>query len=298
MSVRSTSPHNITMVNKVSQMSATDEEQVRRSVPMPVKKAKVVRTPDHPDEKGHHQVYVKLYEDESQERVAVLTGMQGDVSIPSEGEDVMVLFRSADKAVVLGTMYPVDDVRGEPNEELVPDYEEGDRIIGNVSDSHLAIRADGTIEITTEGVKPINVDRQNASVYLSSAQTVAGDDAYDIVGFDTVIDDAQNLFDAQNNQMVLNHGGTYTVNASVAISDSGQANRYSLAVFINDTEFKRVSQQSTNNKELSVSVRTVINESLSPDDKIDIRVRQDSGTDRDLDGSRVTSEFSITRMAL
>jgi len=288
------------MSSKFNQMKQTDEEQVRKAVPMPIQKAKVIQTPDHGhgdgDGRGYHQVYVKLYYDDSQERATVLTGKQGDVSIPEEGDDVYVMFGASDKPLVLGSFYPVDDEYGDPNLESVPEYEAGDRIIGNNSGSYMAIRDDGTIEIITDEYKPVNIDRQSAFAHLTTSQVIPGDDAYYKVEYDLEEDDFEDLFDPTTHDMTVRHDGAYEIDATVAFDSPGQSNRYTLAVYVNGTQEKRKSRQSTNNRELSLDVSADLR--LDAGDVVDIRIRQNSGADKALVGSEQTSDFTIERRGI
>lgn len=288
------------MTSKWNQMKETDEEQVRKAVPMPVQKAKVIQVPDHSHEegeaRGYHQVYVKLYYDQSQERATVLTGKQGDVSLPEEGEDVYVLFGAADKPLVLGSFYPVDDEYGDPNLENVPEYSEGDRIIGNGSGSYFGIRDDGSIEILTEGTKPVNIHFQASVTYLGTDQTVAGDDTYYIVQYDTKESDPEDLFDTSTHEFTPRHDGWYEAEASCEIPAAGQNNRYTLAIFVNGTLEKRKSRQSAVNQELSLDVK--LNKELEADDVVDARIKQDSGSSKTIAGLSETTEFTIERKGI
>lgn len=164
---------------KFNQMQKTDGDTVRKETPMPVQKAKVVQVPDHPSDDGYHQVYVKLYYDQSQTRATVLAPTQGDVNVPEEGEDVMVLFGAADKPIVLGSFYPTDDKFGEPNEDLVPEYEEGDRIIGNGT-GYIRIDKDGSIDASSAitGETTIYDDGDDVGTVGVGTVTVLDDTTY------------------------------------------------------------------------------------------------------------------------
>jgi hypothetical protein len=280
------------MTSKFNQMESTDKEEVRRATPLPIQKAKVIRTPSHPTENGYHQVYVKLYYDDSRQRAIVTMGKQGDVSIPEEGEDVFVLFGAADKPVVIDSFYPVDDEFGNKNEN-VPDYEPGDRIIGNSSGSHLAIRNDGTIEIVTDENQAVNIDRQSAIAHITTTQSIPGDDNYYVVEFDTEEDDKEDLFDPSTHDMTLKHGGAYDVDASVTFQTPGQNNRYTIAIYVNGQQEKRRSLQSSVNAEISPTIS--MERRLDAGDVVDIRIRHDGGGSRDLEGSKEASEFAIKR---
>ncbi len=279
------------MTSKFNQAARTEPEAVRRSMPLPLQKATVVQSPSHPDESGFHQVFVELAQNDSQERALVLAQKDGDVSVPEIGERVIVGYAQGEKPIVLGSYYPVADEQNESNADQIPVYESGERIIGNSSGSYIGIRDDGTIDIVTEGTQPIQIDTQAASVSLGNDQTVPGDNTWVTVDFDTVECDREELFDGPH--FTVRHEGQYFIHSMVEVPEAGQNNRYQIGIFI-DNELEKVrSYQSSVNAELSLGVSAI--RRIEDDTRIDIRVRQDSGSDKILDGSQLTSEFAIER---
>jgi hypothetical protein len=126
----------------------------------PMQKAKVIGVDDHPDERGFHTVKIRVYgsPEEQTFRAPVIVPHKGDVTVPERGDDVLVMFGPNDKPWVVGYWYAIDRAQDNGSGVEVPDYEEGDRIIGNGSGSHIVIESDGDIRINTNSDGDVYID--------------------------------------------------------------------------------------------------------------------------------------------
>jgi hypothetical protein len=91
------------------------------------------------DDVGHHvEVAPDLF---STSMTAEVLGTQaGDITIPTEGDTVIVSRRTDDNPVVLGYHYP--------QEKFIQPYKPGERRIGHpTSDSYIRLKQNGTIQI-------------------------------------------------------------------------------------------------------------------------------------------------------
>lgn len=273
------------------------EEEVQRDIPTPVQKAKVVSVEDHPDESGFHTVRVRVYGEPDQQyfRAPVVVPHKGDVTVPERGDDVLVMFGPNDKPWVIGFWYALDRAQDDLDTIEVPDYEEGDRIVGNGTGSYLKVGADGSIQIRTEGRQPVDIDHQSASVFMSSEYVIAGDDVYDVLPFDNPDDDPEDLHDGTDS-IVVRSDGQHDIDLSVEVVSPGQNNSYHLAIFKNGSEWKRTSRQTAVNEPMSLSVST--QKKLDEGDVLDARLKQDSGADKTVTSDHVTTEWNIARQGI
>jgi hypothetical protein len=270
---------------------SNNEEQTRRSVAPPIAKAKVVNAYGTDDtDSGYHTVRVRVYGENSAFQAPVLTSMRGSAELPPVGSDVAVAYGPNEKPWVIGYWYPGDG-------EEPPDHKPGERVIGNaLNDSYIKMSADGSIDIVTEGNKEVNIDHQSASIFLDNDYVVPDDDTYYKVPYDTIEDDPEDLYDEANNTIVTLASGLHRLSASVEIPSAGQNNQYSLAIFVNGTERKRVSRQSSTNEALSVQVQTQIR--LENNSTVDVRIKNGSNSNRTVLGSPVTTEFNVRRAGI
>lgn len=284
--------------NNPSNPFSRDEVATQREMPTPVQKAKVVGVEDHPDENGYHTVRIRVYgEPDSQYfRAPVVVPHKGDVTIPERGDDVLVMFGPNDKPWIIGFWYALDRAQDDLDTIEVPEYDEGDRIIGNGSGSFVKIAEDGHIEIVTEGNQRVDIDYQSAASALTTDFDVPGDDTYYQIPYDSAEDNVEGIFDASTGKMTTLADGLYRTTASLEFPTPGQNNSYTLAIFVNGNEEKRTSRQSSVNEPMSVQVQT--SKRLNPEDTVEIRVKQDSGTTRTVLGDRVTTEFNIRRVGI
>jgi hypothetical protein len=91
------------------------------------------------DNVGHHVEVQSNFFEESM--IAAVRATQiGDVSIPAEGDSVLVGYRSSGQPVVLGSYYKQTDD--------LPEYKPGERRIGHpASDAYIRLKQDGTIHV-------------------------------------------------------------------------------------------------------------------------------------------------------
>lgn len=272
------------------------DEQVRRVVQPPVAKAKVVQARPHDrddeDQKAYHTARVRVYGEQSTQLAPVIVSLPGDAYVPTVGSDVAVMYGPNEKPWIIGSWYAVNEDR-EP-----PSYQPGDRIIGHPdTESYFKIGKDGHIEVRTEGNQRIDLDHQSASVSLTGANQSIGAGNTDVIEFDTVEDDPESLWDANGDfKMTAAAGGLHRITTSVAIPNPGQNNDYTIAIYVNGTEQKRVSQQSAVNDELSLQATTM--ERLEAGDLVDIRVTNGSGSARDVLADDATTEFDFRRAGI
>jgi len=269
-----------------------DDSEIKSISPQAYQKARVIDVKDR-QEGNVHFATVKLYQSGGQETLPVLTPAYGDVALPKENTDVMVIFGESGAPIIIGHWYSADRLL--KNEINVPDFEAGDRIVGNGTGSMFKVAADGSIRITTDGQQPVDIDHQSGTAFLSSDQSVPDSGAYEQLQFDTTDtnNDPEALFDPSQNALVVRDSGTHVVSCSVEIPDPKQGNAYTLGIFRNGSEWKRATQQSTNNQPLSVQVDT--QKYLNSDDVLTAHLEQDSGGNRTVTSDRAATEFNIRR---
>lgn len=271
-----------------------DPQHTSKDVQMPISKARVMASKGMPDGNGYHSVRIRVYGDQSTYVAPVVTPMPGSVWVPKEGTDVAVLFDTSDKPWVIGAWYAFDRV--EDGDVFMPDYEPGDIRIGNHTESHVTVHDDGHISVVTPDNERVDIDHQSAAVYLSNDYDVPDGNTYYKIPFDTVEADDEQLFQPATNDIKVKADGLHDLTASVEIPSPKQNNLYTIAIFVNGTEEKRVSRQSANNEPMSVQVTTM--ERLDAGDVVDIRLRQNSNGDRTVLGSDKTTEFDVRRAGI
>lgn len=233
-----------------------------------------------------HSVRVNPRGDNSPTLAPMLTMRHGSHTLPSKGERVILLYVAENTPVCLGSMYLLDG-------KSPPDVDSGDILFGNYSGSGVTVKDDGTITIITEGDKPVNIDVQAAAVNKNTAQTIPNNDTWYKVKWDQVEFDSDGLFNDTEDSITAQYGGLYTITGSVSYPNPAQNNRYGIGIFVNGELIQRVTQQSANNVEMTIDVTT--QELLSAGDEIDIRVRHNSGSDKNILGSPVTDKFTTSR---
>jgi hypothetical protein len=273
-----------------------DPDVHHKQTNMSVQKAKVKAVNGMPDDNGFHTVRIQIYGDDAPYTAPVITPMYGSVWVPEPDTDVAVIFSESDKPWVIGTWYAVDRI--DNNDIDIPAYEPGDIRLGNTSGSHATIEAEGSIQIRTDGSQPVDIDHQSGTVYMSADYDVPNNDQYYKLPFDTRDDndDPEGLFDADTNSFTVRDSGIHRIETTAEVPSAGQNNSYQIAVFKNGAEFKRRSRQSAVSEPLSLSVDT--QRYLDVDDVIDVRISQDSGSNKTVSSDTVTTEFSITRKGI
>jgi hypothetical protein len=269
----------------------SDPHHTSKEIQMPISRARVVDAKGMPEGDGFHTVRIKMYGDESTFLAPVLTPMAGSVWVPQKDSDVAVIFTQQDKPWVIGSWYALDRV--ESGDQLLPDYNVGDLRLGNHTGSHATIHNDGHITIATEGTHPINIDTQSAVVSRNTDQVISGSDTYNTIEWNSVEDGSVKLYNDTEYQYELLHDGKYNVSSTIEVESAGQNNLYTLALLRNEDVVKRVSRQSTVNEPLSISVS--MTKILDADDTISVALRQDSGSNKTLNGNDVTNDFVINR---
>lgn len=275
---------------------ATNDADVEHVAPMPVQRATVEAVGSYDGERGAtHTARIRVYGDPSPYEATVLSPSRGDVNIPTEGDDVAVVFGANEQPFIIGFWYAANKV--DDGRVNLPEYEPGERVIGTpLNNSYFRIDKDGTITIRSDGAAAINIDRNSFAAYTNTAQSIAGDDQFYKVQFDVEEDDPENLFNPSSYDATLKHDGLYEVGGTIAFPTPGQNNRYSIAIFVNGSQEKRTSFQSTVNNEISLSVE--LHAKLDEGDVLDIRVRHDRGSPSSINGSKITSSFSAERQGI
>lgn len=270
---------------------STDPSSTAKDVSPPIAKGRVENVKGMPDNGGYHTVRVRLYRNNNTFIAPVLTPMLGSVWIPRRKSDVAVMFSKSGKPWVIGAWYAPDRVeRGNID---IPDYDPGDIRVGNESGSHMTVNNDGSIHIETADKQAVNISKQTAIAYLNSSQSIAGDDNYYQVNFDTEEDNKADLFDPTTGTITLLHGGEYTIEAEITFLTPGQNNRYTIAVFVDGTIIKRRAVQSSVNNEISPTISA--HRRFDGGEEIDIRIRQNSGSPHDIEGAQESNHFTIKR---
>lgn len=132
-----------------------DPDRVKKDVPMPISKAKVMAVKDHPDQFGFHVVRIRVYGDGATYLSPVIAPAHGSVWLPKEGQDVAVIFGHSDKPWVIGAWYAIDRV--EDGDVKLPSYEPGDLRLGNESGAHVTVKDDGSISIVSTNGQEVSI---------------------------------------------------------------------------------------------------------------------------------------------
>lgn len=130
------------------------DDEIKRHVPLPVQKAKVLDS-DPDSISGVHTARIFIYEDKAPHTAMVLPQAVGDVNVPKEGDDVAVIYGDNDSPWIIGGWYAFDRVA--KGDVELPDYEPGDRIIGNEK-GHIKIDNDGNIYINSSDEGSVYID--------------------------------------------------------------------------------------------------------------------------------------------
>jgi len=262
--------------------------EIRTVSPKSFEKARVLEVQS--SDTGVHTATIKLYDSGSQTTAPVLTPAYGDVALPEEDTDVFVLFGENDEELILGSWYPADRVlRGQIQ---LPDYDAGDRVVGNATKSQLHIHADGTIDIDTEGTKPLNTDHQSFSVYLQGQQSVSGK-SEERVEFDAEKHNEEGIYDFTAHEAVLLNSGLYRLTVTIEIGDAGQNNLYTARIYRNGSVIKRIFRQSAVNEPLTMQFDT--SEPLDAGDSIYVTLENGSNAPRNINGNDIGTEFEMRR---
>jgi len=277
------------MKNNPANPSDINKGEVRSVSPKSFERARVLAVQDSDD--GAHTATIKLYDSGSQTTAPVLTSAYGDVSLPERDTDVIVMFGENDEELIIGSWYPVDRVaRGQIQ---LPDYGAGDRVVGNRTESILQIHNDGTIDLTTEGTKPLNTDHQSFSVYRNGNQSIASG-AEERVEFNDVSHNDEGLYSTTSYEATLLNDGEYEIKTTVEIADGGQGNLYTLRIYNSGTVIKRSFRQSSVKEPLTLRVST--NEMMSAGDSVYVTLENGSNSARTLNGDNIGTEFDIRRI--
>jgi len=235
-----------------------------------------------------HAVRVNIRGEDNPLVVPVLTPMYGSSMLPKVGSRVTLLYITENTPVVIGAVYLAD-------KESPPDAVAGDIVLGNGSGSEVRINEDGSIDISTEGTQSVDIDAQTATAWITTEQDIAAGNT-SIVQYDTVGSDNNSLFTPAENAYTVKHDGLYEIRGAVEIENAGQNNNYRIGIYTNGVETHRVTSQSVNKAELSLTVAEM--ETLEAGDTVDVRVTNNSGQTRTLAGNKETSTFDIQRVGI
>lgn len=236
-----------------------------------------------------HSVRVNPRGDNAPIVAPVSTPTYGMSVLPDEGERVTLLYITENVPIVIGSIYLRDGA--DP-----PEADIGDAVFGNSTGSQIGIREDGSIRIQTDTDEPVDIDHQTAVAQMSTDQTIAGDDTYYKVNFDSAVNNPEGIFDTSQQALVVKDDGQHSLHATVEVPLPEQNNRYTLAFFRNGTLFKRKNQQSVTSNALSLTVDT--RRDLDTGDVIDVRLRQNSGSSKTITNDFEATEFNIQRTGI
>lgn len=264
--------------------------EVRAVSPKAFEKGRVLNVLDS-DEGGIHYVTVKMYDSGAQETAPVLTSVYGDIAVPTEGTDVLVLYGENDQPVIIGSWYAIDRViRGETQ---LPEYNAGDRIVGNNTGSYLRVHRDGTVDLKTKDDAPINVDHHSFSAYLNGSQTIPKN-TEEKIQFDSVRNNAESMLDTNTHEATVLDSGIFRASGTAEIQSAGQNKQYVIRLRNQDRVLKRAYRQSANKEPLTLRIDTTVD--LAEDDRVWITVENKSDSDRVVDGGELGTEFEMRRL--
>jgi hypothetical protein len=93
----------------------------------------------------------------------ILVDLRGDVCVPTEGDWVLVAYRTNGRPVVLGTRYGDND--------NIPEFEPGERVVGHPeTDSYVRLANDGSILVEADDGTTIECT-SDGDIVLNEGQT-------------------------------------------------------------------------------------------------------------------------------
>jgi len=277
------------MKKNPSNPADVNKGEVRQVSPKSFEKARVIELRDR--DEGFHTAVVKLYDSGGQTTAPVLTQAYGDVALPEENTDVMVMFGERGEEIIIGSWYPIDRVL--ENQIQLAEYNAGDRIVGNGTASYLRIHSDGTVDLKTDDDSPINIDHQSFSAYLSGTQTI-GNNSEAKIQFNEVRNNAEGMFDTATHEATVLDGGIFRATGTAEIQNAGQNKQYVLRIRNQDGVIKRLYAQSTNKAPLTLQISTTID--LDANDTVWLTIENRSSSSREVNGGQIGSEFEMRRL--
>lgn len=144
-------------------------------------------------------------------------------------------------------------------------------------------------------VEDIDIDKVASKAVLSSNQSMAGDYTYRKVNVDSSPLDEYDAFNSDNNSLVVQRDGVYSVDAHSVIDNLGQNNVADIRIRKNDSEtiLREIDHGSTS-KDISTDGWTVVR--LQEGDELTLELRQDSGNTKTILSGREDTFLSMVRL--
>lgn len=289
--------------NNPSNPYSNDKSRTQRRVQRPIKKARVMDAGEHPYGNGFHVIRIKIYGEDGTHLAPVIAPMHGSVWVPKIGQDVAVMHGPSDKPWVMGSWYATDRI--ESGDVTLPNYVPGDIRIGNDSGSHATVHNDGHISVITDGNERLDTDHHSAKTSLTTDSATG---SYSKITWDEVDYNDEGMFDKSNNEFNILADGEHHIEASYSVSSGGynqttiatDANDgddndivtawlYSIAIYKNGSLYDESHRHSVADKPITVDISIL--DDFNEGDTLDMRVKQDSGSDKAVDNAT----FSIRR---
>lgn len=110
-----------------------------------------------------HEVQIDSRYFEEPVIAAITVNQIGDITVPTQGDRVIVAYQIDGRPIILGTIYTSNDT--------LPDFEPGERIIGHpMTDSYVRLATDGTIHVEGDGGNTIEL-QPDGSIVLNGGST-------------------------------------------------------------------------------------------------------------------------------
>lgn len=188
----------------------TNDGEVAAKMPLPIQRCRVTAARDSQDD-GLHRVSVRPYGGSSAEEAVVLTPMIGSVTVPEQGDDVLVIYGEDDTPFVLGAWYALD--RLVDGDLPLPDYDAGDLVLGTKN---------GAITVTKEG-RVESTDTAAFDAHLSTTQPDAQAGLYANVIENVNVNDSFTKVD--DSTVEIQKDGRYRVEYTLGFNRNGSQER-------------------------------------------------------------------------
>jgi len=147
----------------------TNDQRTQRGTMRTFATGTVTSAPEHVsgDNVKHHVKVSPNFTDQTYSAEVPIT-QNGDITVPTEGQDVFLIMRPDERMVVAGVRYERGDT--------IPEYVPGLRRIGHgPTDSHIELQPDGTVYIENDSGTTLEMQPDGAVVINSGTNNPVTD---------------------------------------------------------------------------------------------------------------------------
>lgn len=148
--------------------------------------------------------------------------------------------------------------------------------------------------IPTAKVDKISVSEVYAKIYLSTTQTVSGDDVWYDVDFDAIEHDDFDGYDTEAGEYVIQESGVYLLAVKVEAAGIGMGNYLACRAVVNGEVISRHFTHA--GADSTVSSSTSSADYFEEGDTIDTQVKQDSGGSVDLETGKMATYAHLAKI--